>query len=350
MIRTRNSHSLLNIYGVTGFLTVLILVITALYSGPADTIPIIALMVIEITFSFDNAVINSHVLTHLSNFWRTMFLTIGVAVAVFGARLILPLVMVSVAAGQSLGAVFNMAINNPELYSKELHEAYPVIAAFGGVFLLMIALRFFGEKRSVYWLDTVEAPLGEFNQPWWVVIAGALGAVSTVYFLLSPGSESLAIAAILGAMTFITIKFISERLVRAGQEGRKEKNYILHGKAAFMQFVYLELFDASFSFDGVVAAFAITKKVLLIASGLGIGALYVRAMTVHLLRRGSLEKYRYLIHGAHYAIGTLALVLLLSIRFKIPEMVTGFLGLIFIGTAIYNSITYNRNHRLEGEA
>ena len=84
----------------------------------------------------------------------------------------------------------------------------------------------------------------------------------------------------------------------------------LAGKAAFFMFLYLEVLDASFSFDGVIGAFAITNDIVLMALGLGIGAMYVRSLTVYLVRQGTLDDYVYLEHGAHYAIGALAVILL----------------------------------------
>jgi hypothetical protein len=332
----------LKYYYLAFVLTGLIAIGTVVFSGPSSLLPLIALMVIEITFSFENAVINSQVLAGMSRVWQTVFLTVGIAVAVFGVRLAMPLVLVSGTTGHSVGQVINLAFNNPEQYAHELDAAYPVIAAFGGVFLLMIGLRFFGEKKNVLWLDSVEAPLAEFNQPWWVTLAGASGAAAVIYLFLAPGNERVLVAALLGAVTFVGIKIISSLLLRRQhRHGRGQP--LAHGWAGLSQFMYLELLDASFSFDGVIASFAITKKVLLIAAGLGIGAIYVRSITVHLLHRGTLTHYRYLIHGAHYAITALAVLLLASIRLDIPEVVSGFLGLIIIAASFESS--RRENHR-----
>ena len=88
-------------------------------------------------------------------------------------------------------------------------------------------------------------------------------------------------------------------------------------------FLYLEVLDASFSFDGVIGAFAITNDIVLMALGLGIGAMYVRSLTVYLVRQGTLDDYVYLEHGAHYAIGALAVILLVTIQYEINEIITG---------------------------
>lgn len=336
--------SVLSHYRLAFAFTGLIAAVVFWAAGASALVPLLALAVIEITFSFENAVINSQVLAGLSKFWRIMFLTVGIAIAVFGVRLLLPLVLVSSTTGSSLGHVVDLALNQPDLYAEELESAYPVIAAFGGVFLLMIGLRFFGEKKEVMWLDTVEAPLAEFNQPWWVTLVGASGAATVVYLVLAPGEARVLVAALLGAVTFIAIKLLSWLLLRHQIKQAKADQahrHIAHGWAGLAQFMYLELLDASFSFDGVIASFAITKQVLLIAAGLGIGAMFVRSITLHLLQRGTLAHYRYLVHGAHYAITALAVLMLASIRLDIPEVVSGCLGLVIIAASLISSSREN---------
>ncbi len=327
-------------YYIAFVVTAVLLAATLILSGPSALLPVIALALIEITFSFENAVLNSQVLSTMSKVWRTVFLTVGIAVAVFGVRLILPLVMVSSTTNDSLRHVLDLALHNPNQYAQELHHAYPVIAAFGGVFLLMIGLRFFGEKKEIIWWNRFESRLADFNQPWRVSIVGAAVAVLVIKLFLSHGNGQIVWASILGGITFMIIKLISDLLMKHQTKQLKQTNKHQH-MAGFVQFLYLELLDASFSFDGVIAAFAITKDVLLIAAGLGIGAIYVRSMTVQLLKQGTLAHYRYLIHGAHYAILSLSVLLILSISVKIPELITGFLGLIIIGISIQSSRNHN---------
>jgi uncharacterized protein len=135
-----------------------------------------------------------------------------------------------------------------------------------------------------------------------------------------------------------------EHVVRRGGVGPAVQTA---GKAGFSTFLYLEVLDASFSFDGVIGAFAISTNVLVIAAGLGIGALFVRSMTVYLVRQGTLAEYRYLEHGAHWAIGALAIILILELEFHISEFVTGLLGLSFILAAYASSIIANRKDARE---
>src|SRR5689334_10940546 len=126
------------------------------------------LMLVEITFSFDNAIINARVLATMSQFWQQMFITVGMLIAVFGMRLVFPIVLVMLTTGLGAGHVVDLALHNPEEYSKELERAHPLISAFGGMFLLMLGLAFFFDPgRNVRWIDVIERPLQRLGK-WWV--------------------------------------------------------------------------------------------------------------------------------------------------------------------------------------
>ena len=100
------------------------------------------LAVMEVSLSFDNAVVNASVLRHWDHFWKTIFLTVGILVAVFGMRLIFPLLIVGVTADMSMVEVANLALNDPKSYSEKLMAHHAEIAAFGGLFLLLVFLNF----------------------------------------------------------------------------------------------------------------------------------------------------------------------------------------------------------------
>jgi hypothetical protein len=108
-------------------------------------------------------------------------------------------------------------------------------------------------------------------------------------------------------------------------------------KNGLIGFLYLEILDASFSFDGVIGAFAITGNIFLIMIGLGIGAMFVRSLTIWMVEKGVLSEYKYLEHGAHYAIGVLAVIMLLKIFMHIGEVLTGTLGLGLLAVAFLHS-------------
>ena len=120
-------------------------------------------------------------------------------------------------------------------------------------------------------------------------------------------------------------------------------------KAGLGGFIYLEVLDASFSFDGVIGAFAITSDVVIIMLGLAIGAMFVRSMTIYLVEKGTLDAYIFLEHGAHYAIGALAFIMLASgTGVHVPEVVTGLIGVAFIVWAVIASIQYSKRQGQQG--
>lgn len=133
-------------------------------------------------------------------------------------------------------------------------------------------------------------------------------------------------------MLYIIVHGLSEIFGKA--QMKKNNIKIKTGVAAFMSFLYLELLDASLSLDGVIGAFAITNQVILIAAGLGIGAIWVRSLTIFMIRRGTLKTYRYIEHGAFYTVSILACILLLESLFHIPEAIAGILGIGIIISSI----------------
>jgi hypothetical protein len=134
----------------------------------------------------------------------------------------------------------------------------------------------------------------------------------------------------------------------AAEQAALGRTLILTGQAAFSMFIFLEVLDASFSFDGVLGAFAITTDPIIIALGLGVGALFVRSMTVYLVDQGSLAKFRFMEAGAHWAIGALAIMLIFTIRFEIPDYVIGLIGIALIAASILSSVAANkRDEKLE---
>ena len=314
---------MLRYFGFSGFLTVAALLTALLTLGPAAALATAVLIAIEIAFSFDNAVINAKVLERMSGLWQQLFLTVGMIIAILGMRLLFPILIVVVTAHLPWHQVINEALHHPAAYGDHLAAAHKTIAAFGGGFLLTLALYFLlDDAREVLWLDHVERPLQRIGGSVWLpplmtaVIVGLVG-------LFAADQISAWRAGLIGVVAYTLIKQLIDSLGRLEPAGRR----VYAGWAVALAFVYLELLDASFSFDGVLGAFAITNKVLLIALGLGVGAIWVRSLTVFMVRRGTLQIYRYLEHGAHYAILVLAVALLGSIFINVPSAVTGVIGL-----------------------
>ena len=108
--------------------------------------------------------------------------------------------------------------------------------------------------------------------------------------------------------------------------------------------MYLEVIDASFSLDGVLGAFAISKDVIIITIGLAVGAMFVRSLTLYMVENKTLQEFKYLEHGALWAIGFLSVIMFLSTKFEIPEVITGLTGLFIVGWAFIDSVKCNRKN------
>jgi hypothetical protein len=352
----------MRIFGASFAVTVVALVVAFLYGGPQALLLAAILGVLEVSLSFDNAVINATVLQRMSEFWQKIFLTIGILIAVFGMRLVFPLIIVWAASGLGPVAALELALNPPAdgaayfpdgsaSYETLITDAHPQIASFGGMFLLMLFLGFIFEEKEITWLSWLERPLeriGKLDQLSVVVASGLL--VLTAVFLAPEGkSSTVMIAGTLGMITYILVNGLGE-LFNVDEEGEESSGgpsdlAKATGKAGFFLFLYLEVLDASFSFDGVIGAFAVTSDPIIIALGLGfIGAMFVRSITVYLVRKGTLAEYVFLEHGAHWAIGALALILLYSIGHHVSEIITGLTGVFLILAALITSIIRNKNN------
>ncbi|MFB7558356.1 DUF475 domain-containing protein [Streptomyces brevispora] len=363
---------LLKTFGWSFAITALGLVAALIYGGWQALGVVAILSVLEISLSFDNAVVNAGILKKMSAFWQKIFLTIGVLIAVFGMRLVFPVVIVAVTAKLGPIEAIDLSFNDPDRYKELVTDAHPAIASFGGMFLLMIFLDFIFEDRDIQWLRWIERPLAKLGKVDMLSVCIALIVlmVSSMTFATqahqhgghADKAETVLLAGIAGLITYLIVGGFSgyfenkleeeeEREHEAEEEakrtGTKVSALVLSGKAAFFMFLYLEVLDASFSFDGVIGAFAITNEIVLMALGLGIGAMYVRSLTVYLVRQGTLDDYVYLEHGAHYAIGALAVILLVTIQYEINEIITGLVGVVLIAWSFWSSV--RRNKALEAE-
>lgn len=351
--------------------------VAAIFYGGWQAFGIVAILsVLEISLSFDNAVINAGILKKMNAFWQKIFLTIGILIAVFGMRLVFPVVIVAVSAQLGPIEAIDLSFNDPDRYKELVTDAHPSIAAFGGMFLLMIFLDFiFDEDRDIHWLRWIERPLAKLGKVDMLSVCVAL--IILLFTAMTFATQAhqhggghadkaatVMLSGIAGLITYLVVGGLSgffegkleeeeEREHEAEEEAKKKGKPVtgvaLAGKAAFFLFLYLEVLDASFSFDGVIGAFAITNEIVLMALGLGIGAMYVRSLTVYLVREGTLDDYVYLEHGAHYAIGALSIILLITIQYQINEFITGSVGVILIALSFWSSVRRNRALAAESE-
>ena len=302
------------------------------YMGGLNALYIVALLgVLEISLSFDNAVVNAKILETMEPKWQQRFITWGIPFAIFGMRFLFPVLIVSVASGLGLWETFDLAVNDPQRYQTTLVSIEKLIFAFGGSFLLMVFLDFiFDDSREEKWIKIIEdstvlKTLGEISSIQMMI------AISIGLILMSTTSQvDIGIAYFMGVLLYAMVASLDDIFSTNGV------------KNGVVGLLYLEVLDASFSFDGVIGAFALSSNIFIIMLGLGIGAMFVRSLTIYMVEKKTLTEYRYLEHGAHYAILALALIMLLKIFFHINEVMVGTIGITLIGIAAYHSVQVNK--------
>ena len=299
------------------------------------------LAVLEVSLSFDNAVVNASVLEGMDELWRKRFLTWGMIFAVYGMYVFFPLAIVAVAAGIGPIEAFNLSLSHPAQYETIMHDAHPGIAGFGGAFLLLVGLKFFFDAdKEVHWIHLVEQQLTRL---------GVLPMIETVVVLLTlwlvgtylPPEQkwTYLIAGILGISTFLAVHALGKALELREERLKAAGAMVRSGLGAFL---YLNVLDATFSFDGVIGAFALSNNMIVIALGLSIGAMFVRSLTLLMVQQGTLSEYRYLEHGAFWAIIALGVIMLVSARWEVPDAVTGLIGAVLIVASVGWSIRHRR--------
>ena len=311
-------------------------------AGVAEVVWIVlVLSVLEVSLSFDNAVVNATVLKDMDAVWQQRFLTWGMVIAVYGMYVVFPLAIVAIAAGIGPVEAVRLSLNHPEQYERIVSSAHVGIAGFGGAFLGMVGLKFFLDKeKDVHWIHAIEEKLARISAVPAVEIAILLLALWGISSLLPEhAAHGFLVSGILGIVCFIAVDALGT-LLKLREERLKMLGTVIH--AGIGGFLYLNVLDASFSFDAVIGAFALSNNMVVIALGLSIGAMFVRAMTVLLVRKGTLAEYQFLEHGAFWAILALAAIMLASARFHVPETITGLVGAALIGLSLWWSIRHNR--------
>ena len=318
-------------------------------AGVMSTLFVVSVLgILEVSLSFDNAVVNATTLGEMDDLWRERFLTWGMAIAVFGMRVVFPLLIVAVIAHISPWQAVTMALTAPAEYARVLTSAHISVSAFGGAFLAMVGLKhFLDNDKEIHWIEIIEKPLARMGR----IEAVQIGMVLTLLYVVSrqlPEHEQIEflVAGIFGLISYIAVDGLGAVLGDASDE--KSEVAARSGLAAFL---YLEVLDASFSFDGVIGAFALSTNLFVIALGLGIGAMFVRSLTIMLVEKGTLAEYRYLEHGAFYAIVALGVIMFIRAFHEVPESITGLIGAGFIVLSLISSVRYKRAHpEEEGKA
>lgn len=312
-------------------ISIILFFATWLEFGTEALFLVVVLSVLEVTLSFDNAVVNAKVLKRMNPLWQQRFLTWGILLAVFGTRFLLPILIVSAAVFMSPVLVTQMAFNDPEAYAHLLESVHGSITAFGGIFLLMVSLKYFFDKaKTVHWIRSVEAYLVKWGDIEAIEIAIALTLLISLSYLTHFDQVSMLVAGLVGLILFVAMEGVSGSLAH-------DSSGTAVAASGFSLFMYLNVLDSAFSLDGVVGAFALTTNLFIIMIGLGIGAYFVRSMTIYFVKENTLTELRYLEHGAHWAIFGLAIAMLMNLVVHVPEVITGLIGLCFVALAYISS-------------
>jgi hypothetical protein len=305
----------------------------AFYLGGFGGLYIAALLaILEVSLSFDNAVVNAKVLDTMEPVWQKRFIIFGIPVAVFGMRFLFPIFIVAIASNLGVMETFQLAVDNPEHYHETLEKVKNLIYAFGGAFLLMVFLDFlFDEERDEKWLKIIEdnliinklAELGNAS----LMFSMGVG----LYLIHLTQDVSIAIAYFSGILLHSFIASLDDLFSTDGV------------RSGIIGLIYLEILDASFSFDGVIGAFALSSDIFIIMIGLGIGAMFVRSLTLYLVEKKTLAEFIYLEHGAHYAIFALAFIMFYKMFNEIDEVIVGTIGVALIGISAIHSMMVKKD-------
>lgn len=300
-----------------------------------------ALSILEISLSFDNAIVNATVIQRMNPVWKKRFLFWGMLIAVFGMRFLLPLVIAAFAGDLNLIAAFDLALHNSTSFSELMRDAHLPVNWFGGTFLLLVVLHFFLDvKKTVHFIPGLEFFLHRIAR---IPLAKYIisSAVLFFVFLNLPDLDKAHFVkfAGYGLLTYIAIHAVSEFL------GSENARWVKGLSAGLGLFIYLEVLDASLSFDGVIGAFAITRQLHEMIIGLSVGAFFVRGLTVFLVDHKKLKQFKFLEHGAFYSLLALAFFMLFDSFFHFPEVVVGSSGALIILASFFWSIHVDRKAR-----
>ena len=317
---------------------------------------VLVLSILEVSLSFDNAVVNAAKLEKMSAVWQKRFLTWGIWIAVFGMRFLFPILVVAIFAHLGFVDVVKLALNDAQQYAHYLHISHPPIITFGATFLVMLFFTYFlNTNKDVHWIKPIEAKLAQLGNIRGLNVTLTLAILLIMQnFVAAEYKYDVVVAGIWGMIIYLLIDGVSHGLENIASKVNPETSCTPKfnlANSCFINFMYLELIDASFSLDGVLGAFALSKDILIITIGLSIGAMFVRSLTIMLVEKKTLKQYIYLEHGAHYAIGALAMIMFVSSFYEVSEIITGFVGLVFIVVAFICSLKENKKNeqKIEGE-
>lgn len=335
-------------------------VLLFLYGGVFAVYQGVILSVLELSLSFDNAVVNAMILATMAVVWRKRFLIWGMIIAVFGVRFVFPILIVYFSTSMGFIDSFNLAISNPDEYEKIIESSHHIIMSFGGMFLLMLFLKFlFDANKDIHWIKVIEdyasrlSKVGDIKALFvmFLMLIITYVAPSEVIMgekLVSVNKLEILVPMIIGVIAFYLLELLKGFMESKGEKVSDAKVTQLSG--GFISFMYLEMIDMSFSLDGVLGAFAITQNIVIIMLGLGVGAMAVRSLTIYMVEREVVSKYIYLEHGAMWSIGLLSLSMLVQIFHHLPSMLITTFAIVPITLAFIHSIYRNKEFILDSKS
>ena len=161
---------ILKTFGWSFAITAIALVGALLIGGPTAFALVAILIVLEISLSFDNAVVNATILERMNAFWQKIFLTVGILIAVFGMRLVFPLhhrrasprtwARSRPSSWPSRAAPSTSPAPTPTCCTRHTRASPRSAACSCG----MLFLDFIFEDRDISWLTWLERPLARIGK------------------------------------------------------------------------------------------------------------------------------------------------------------------------------------------
>lgn len=310
-------------YFLTSSVFTVIALIVCFYVGGISAVIVGAtLSILEISLSFDNAVVNASVLSSMEEVWKKRFLTWGMLIAVFGARLLIPILVISITAGMNPLAVINAAFFDTTEYARLIEHIHIYVSGFGSAFLGMVFLKFFfDENKDKHWVPFIERYMQKLGviesvQTLLMLIVTACFSV----FLIGTDQSGYLLSSICGIIIYLIVDGFTSFIEPDEAGGSSAEGLKTLAYSGLVGFIYLEVLDASFSLDGVIGAFAITHDIVIILLGLTIGSFFVRSLTIFMVDKKALQELAYLEHGAFWSVGALAGFMLFETKFEISEI------------------------------
>jgi hypothetical protein len=393
-----SSMQLLRIFSWSTPLIAISLIISAVYGGWNGLAIVGIVAIFQIAMLYEVAVGNVVMLKQLPVFWQKVFIRIGLPLAIFVVQLVFPVAIVSIIAWCNPVDVVELALTDPMSYKQMITDAHPVIAAFVGTFLLMSFLEVFFDERKTLWLQWLEKKLVKVGRPadwakWALFPVDQFGLILMIMLTILQhykdyghhayqyGGEYADLSAsvfwggVIGFILYQLIEGFSEifraKFVDRAQRSRPEIPLVTTDKRmSFFVICSLMVLNVQFSFYSMIGALAITNDIVSVTNGLGLGAMIVWLLTVYWVRQvkwtssvnirhngenyeiersdsyrigqNNWVPYDYITHGVSYAVGVLAVLMLFTVQYHIPELVIGVASVALIVASYISSVRRKR--------